>query len=147
MVDLIIQGSLNTRSAGEIVTNPVALIIEDHQEMAEIFSLTLQRAHYKTYIAEDGQQALEQLTQITPLLIILDLHLPYVSGIEILQHIRQHVNLMHTWVIIATADARKAKFIEQQEDTYSMVLLKPVSPTLLHELATRIYKHHTLIQL
>lgn len=127
--------------------NPVALIVEDHQEMAEIFALTLQRAQYETYIAEDGQKALEQLAKTTPLLVILDLHLPYVSGLDILHHMRQNVNLMQTWVIVATADARKAKLIEQQEDAYSMVLLKPISPTLLHELATRIRSHHDLIKL
>lgn len=126
------------------MTKPIALVIEDHEESADIFSITLRETGFETFIAEDGQTALQLLISQRPTLVVLDLHLPHVSGEEILYWMRQDAQMAQTWVIVATADVRKAKFIENAGDTFSIVLLKPISTGLLHSLASRISNYHLI---
>ena len=90
------------------MTAPLALIIEDEEVLAEIYTVALQMAGFETEVVGDGQQALTRLAEIVPTLVILDLHLPRVSGAEILHHIRGDERLSNTKVILATAQDRLA---------------------------------------
>lgn len=117
------------------MTPPLVLIVEDDKKLAEIFSLTLRAAGLRTEHAADGAIALTRLAEITPDLILLDLHLPNVAGPEILQYIRHDVRLANTRVILATADERLAETLDDQA---SLVLLKPVSPEQLNVLVSRL---------
>jgi CheY-like chemotaxis protein len=119
------------------MTAPLVLIVEDDKKLAEIFSLTLQAAGLRTEQAADGAAALTRLGDITPDLIILDLHLPNVAGPEILRYIRSSERLANTRVILATADERLAETLDDQA---SLVLLKPVSPEQLNLLVSRLLK-------
>jgi two-component system cell cycle response regulator DivK len=86
------------------MTKPLVLIIEDEKNLADIFSLALQ-SEFQVEVAEDGETALAQLSILTPTLVVLDMHLPHVSGHTILAHIRADERLSHTRVMLATADA------------------------------------------
>lgn len=116
------------------MTKPLVLIIEDDKKLADIFSLALQ-AEFQVEVAEDGQTALTQLSILTPTLVVLDMHLPYVSGNTILAHIRGDERLTHTRVMLATADAQLADELREKAD---LVLLKPISVNQLRELAMRL---------
>jgi two-component system alkaline phosphatase synthesis response regulator PhoP len=114
---------------------PLALIIEDVQSLADIFSLAIQAAGYETEIMPDGQVALNRLAEITPTLVLLDLNLPHVSGAEILNYIRADQRLSKIRVILATAQARLA---EELSDMADLTLIKPISPEQLRTLALRL---------
>ena len=114
---------------------PLAFIIEDEPSLATIFALALDKAGYRTEIIREGRQALKQLAENQPHIIILDLHLPYVSGNDILQYIRSDSRLAKSQVIVTTADALQAELIHKEAD---LVLLKPVSFQQLRDLATRL---------
>ncbi len=115
--------------------NPLALIIEDDDKLSAIYAEALRQAHFKTVIVSDGAAALAQVTALRPALIILDLHLPLVSGDKILHHIRQDANLAKTHVIVTTADAVQAAVVQAEAD---LILIKPVSVLQLRDLAQRI---------
>ncbi len=117
------------------MTNPLALIIEDDNKLARIFSITLQTVDFETEIIKDGAAALARLADIVPAVVVLDLHLPYVSGQDILQHIRADERLAKTRVMVATADAAMAESLQGEAD---IVLLKPISTFQLRELASRL---------
>ncbi len=117
------------------MSNPLALIIEDDPRLSEIFSLALQGAEFETEIAADGQTALERLAEMTPAIIVLDMHLPGVSGKDILRHIHSNQHLARTRVILATADSVAADALREDAD---LVLLKPISPIQLRDLASRL---------
>jgi CheY-like chemotaxis protein len=117
------------------MTKPLALIIEDDPQLSRIFTLALS-AHFQTEAILDGQAGLTRLEQVTPAVIVLDLHLPEISGEKILAYICNEPRLGETRIIIATADARQAEHLEDQAD---IVLLKPISPVQLRELAVRLY--------
>jgi two-component system response regulator PrrA len=116
---------------------PLALIIEDDIDLAEIFSKSLQGGGFATEIIRDGRTAIQRLAGTPPLVVVLDLHLPYVTGRSILQQIRADERLAETAVIVTTADAQLADDVRAQAD---LVLLKPVSVDQLRELAKRMLR-------
>ena len=76
-----------------------------------------------------------------PAMVILDLHLPLISGQRLLSQIRSEDSLTETKVIVITADAALAETVQAEAD---LVLLKPVSFQQLRDLATRLRPPDTL---
>ena len=118
------------------MTNPLALIIEDDPKLAKIFSIALESAKFQTEIIPDGEMALARLAEITPSIVVLDLHLPFVSGEEILHHIHADDRLVETRIMLATAAALMAEKLRKKTD---LVLLKPISVNQLRSLAQRLH--------
>lgn len=116
------------------MTKPFVLIIEDNINLSQIFSLTLQ-ADFEIEAIADGKTALTRLSEIVPDLVILDLHLPNVSGRELLEYIKADKRMEKTCIILATADERQS---ESLQDLVDIVLLKPISPPQLRGLALRL---------
>jgi DNA-binding response OmpR family regulator len=114
---------------------PVALIIEDDVDLASIFSDALQAAQFKTEIIADGAVAQRRLTEVVPQLVVLDLHLPHVSGEVLLRQIRSTPALAGVKVVIASADPITADMLSPESD---LVLVKPVSFSQLRDLAQRL---------
>ncbi len=63
---------------------PIALIVEDDQDLATLFRHVLDVAGYQTESILDGKEAMERLEEFPPHLVLLDLQLPGMSGVEIL---------------------------------------------------------------
>ena len=105
-----------------------ALIVEDEVYLTEIFSRVLDMANFQTDIVLSGDTASQQLTATIPDLVVLDLHLPRVSGQAILHQIRTDRRLDNTKIIIVSADIVTAKALDHQADA---VLFKPIG---IHEL-------------
>lgn len=117
------------------MSNWLALVIEDDEDLATIFAEALRAAGYETRIVRAGDTALAQLAATVPHVVVLDLHLPFVSGADILRQIRADARLAQVRVIIVSADPRMADMLEGQAD---LVLIKPISFTQLRDLATRL---------
>jgi CheY-like chemotaxis protein len=113
---------------------PLAYIVEDNRDTVTIFRGALEMAQYKVEEAYDGAVAQNYLAETVPDLIILDLHIPSVSGDILLQQIRSDERLKDTRVFLATADANMAA---QLRDQAELVLLKPIGFSQLKELAER----------
>jgi two-component system cell cycle response regulator DivK len=123
------------KSGVYIVNNPLALIIEDDAPHANLFSEALQKAGFEIEVIRDGQVAIARLAEITPALVVLDLHLPHVSGEDILKHIRNDARLVKTRIVVASADPQMASMLRDKAD---LVLIKPISYFQLKELAIRL---------
>jgi CheY-like chemotaxis protein len=117
------------------MSNPLALIIEDHHESATIFAEALKEAGFETETIFSGDEALARLAVVTPDVVLLDLNLPRVAGTEILHQIRADPRLAKTRVIVATAFPELAEGIQDEAD---LVLFKPVSFSQLRNLAARL---------
>ena len=79
----------------------LVLVVEDQDEIAEAIALNLRRDGHRAEIARDGLHALHAIRARTPDLIILDLGLPRVDGMTVLQRIR--ADGVHCPVLILTA--------------------------------------------
>lgn len=116
-------------------TKHLALIIEDDDYLAEIFSKAFDSVGYRTEIMPDGRTALDRLEQVTPTIITLDMHLPHISGRDLLRHVKRTPHLANTRIILTTADAATASAVGAEAD---LVLLKPISFSQLRALASRL---------
>lgn len=121
--------------------NPLALIIEDDPEQIEIFSQALHLANFEVVTCSDGKEALDQLNQTIPFLVVLDLNLPHVTGDKILSQIRNDQRLAKIRVILATANPRHAEELRDQSD---LVLIKPISFNQLKLLAERLHPSRSI---
>ena len=118
---------------------PLAYLVEDNKDTVMIFRGALELADYEVEVAYDGAVAQKRLTEIVPDLIILDLHIPNVSGDKVLLQIRSDERLKETRVFLATADANMAA---QLRDQAELVLLKPIGFMQLRDLAKRFRLKH-----
>jgi CheY-like chemotaxis protein len=118
---------------GEMKMNePLALIIDDDQDLALVFREAVQMAGYRVETYYSGAVALARLAEIVPYLIVLDMHLPGVTGPEIFEYIQKTERLKAVKVIVASADDRLAN---SYSDQAILVLLKPISFVQLRDLA------------
>ena len=117
------------------MTRKFALIIEDEPDLATIFSEALKAGGFETEMIHDGQEALDRLKEVIPVVVVLDLNLPSVSGPDILKNIRADARLENTKVLVTTADA---SFAEALGDEPDLVLLKPISFMQLRMMAERL---------
>jgi len=115
--------------------DPFAFVIEDTDDIAQVFRTAMEQAGYETEIVPNGVLALERLAEVVPDLVVLDLHLPGASGEKILKYIRSDARLKNINVIVATADSNWA---DKLASTSTISLLKPISFTQLRQLAERL---------
>lgn len=113
---------------------PAALVVEDNQDLNEIFTSALERAGYAVKSVYDGAAAQQVLTEMIPALVTLDLHMPGISGEAVMDFIRADARLKDVRVIVATADASFADSLKFKPE---LVLLKPISFSQLSMLASR----------
>ena len=114
---------------------PFSLVIEDDKYLSVALSEALTDAGYEVEIVYDGKTALERIAVTTPATIVLDLHIPYVRGEEVLKAIRADPRLAKTRIIITTADDLAAARLETQA---TLILLKPVGYQQLRDLSARL---------
>lgn len=111
---------------------PFALVVDDDPAVAQLFQKALQDAGYQAEIMENGHKAQARLVFTTPDLILLDLHLPSLSGEVILRQIRGQQRLGRTRVVVTTGDGDAATRFASQADR---VLVKPVGYEQVRQLA------------
>ena len=111
------------------------LIIEDDVDLGEVVSFVLQEAGFTTELIRDGSAALKRMNDEVPSLVMLDMHLPGASGLEILNYIRSDSRLMHTRVLVTTADPLMAKAAADRAD---LIFTKPYSVGDLIDSVTRL---------
>jgi len=121
---------------------PVALIVEDDRDIVALFRHVLDIAGYQTEIVLDGRDAMDRLGVMTPDIVLLDLQLPRVSGVEILKHMRSDERLLRVPVVVITAYAPIADSLPVEPD---LLLLKPVDINQLSSLVQRLQSTHGAI--
>jgi len=116
--------------------NKLALIIEDDEDLANIFAEALRGIDFEVENVIDGQSARGRLQSgSVPFLILLDMHLPHVSGKDLLHEIKQDERFIKTWIMITTADARLA---EEYRDQVDFAMIKPILFGQLRDIAARL---------
>lgn len=125
-----------------MTTRPLALIIEDDERLAEIFSTALVNYGFETEIILDGAVAFTRLAATEPAVVVLDLHLPNVSGQEILRQVRADERLAKTPVVVITADLSAVQEVRHIAD---LILTKPFKVKILQKAVTRVISDHRFI--
>lgn len=116
--------------------NELALIIEDDEDLADIFAEALRGVGFDVEHVADGKIAQERIrNESAPYLILLDMHLPHISGADLLAEMKGDERFAKSIIIITTADARMGEAYREQAD---FVLIKPISFVQLRDLSARL---------
>jgi two-component system response regulator RegX3 len=108
------------------------LIVEDEESLADSVRYNLEREGYAVTVASDGRRALERFRSDPPALVILDLMLPEVSGLDVCKAIRAESEIPIIIVTAKDAEADKVTGLELGADDY---VTKPFS---VRELISRV---------
>src|SRR3954464_8509215 len=79
------------------------LVVDDHEDNIELLRARLEARGYEVYGANDGQAALEQVDRVCPDLILLDVMMPKMDGMEVVRRLKANENLPFIPVIMQTA--------------------------------------------
>jgi DNA-binding response OmpR family regulator len=114
---------------------PRILVVEDDPDIAQLVARYLQKAGFTTEVIASGREAVAAISARPPDLLILDLMLPHVDGLEICRFVRGHDKTAATPIIMLTARADESDRIVGLEIGADDYLAKPFSP---NELVARV---------
>ena len=112
-----------------------ALIVDDEQAIRELVRYHLEKEGLQCIEAQDGQAALDLARSERPDLLILDLMLPHVDGLEVCRMLKRNAATAHTAIIMLTAKAEEVDRIVGLEIGADDYVVKPFSP---RELVARV---------
>ena len=113
------------------------MVVEDEPGLAEVLAINLQASGYEPLVVHDGLEALYVLDRETPSAILLDLHLPQISGFRLIQLLKQRTDVPSIPIIVITA----LSFQEAEEAVRAGAddfLTKPFSPEEVVERVNRL---------
>lgn len=90
------QGSTQPTSANQ----PVVLIVEDEDLVARMYQTNMQHAGFNVQIARDGEEGLEMVRKLKPGVVITDIMMPRMNGVQLLDEIKADQALAKTPVVI-----------------------------------------------
>lgn len=117
------------------------LIVEDQEDFLELLKLVLEGEGYYVAAAEDGEKAIELLKQFRPAVIVTDLMMPKVSGIDLIRYVRQRQELSKIPIIAASA-AQTDSLNEAMQAGANEMVKKPVDFDKLVKLLDRYIPAH-----
>lgn len=109
---------------------PYVLIVEDNNEIANFISQTLSDA-FRCEIAHNGKQGLDMCIRTNPALVIADIMMPIMDGMEMVQHIRKNIPTSTTPIILLTAKDDKRTELDSLELAVDAFMSKPFDPQML----------------
>jgi DNA-binding response OmpR family regulator len=104
------------------------LAVDDDERIRRLVQINLQRAGYRVTTAGDGIEALERIDQELPDLLVLDVNMPRLDGIELLRQLRARPETAALPVILLTAKAQDEDILEGKRSGADYYLTKPFSP-------------------
>lgn len=104
------------------------LVVDDDLVLADVISFTLRRAGFDVLLAHDGATALERFQLEAPNIVVLDVELPRMSGLEVCRAIRSKADTPIIMLTVRDTDEDVVHGLELGADDY---ITKPFSPTQL----------------
>ncbi len=115
----------------------IILVVEDNEEFRLTVEQTLQMENYRVYCAENGLEALHLLEQLTPDLILSDIQMPFLGGVDLFIRLQQEPRWASIPVIFMTADESPREIRREVDLNHADWLIKPVDIAALLNLITR----------
>jgi DNA-binding response OmpR family regulator len=110
------------------------VLAEDNSVLSLLLKFRLEKEGYKLLIAVDGKQAIELIEEHNPELILTDIMMPFVSGLEVISHIRNKLNTQ-TPIIVFSSAGQEEIVLKAFDLGATDFMSKPFSP---HELVIRV---------
>ncbi len=107
------------------------LVVDDERDLVEMLSVRLKANGYEVFVAQDGQEGLDQARSLKPDLIILDLMLPKLDGYKICRMLKFDEEYKQIPIILFTARAQKVDAILGKEVGADAYITKPFEAEIL----------------
>jgi len=116
------------------------LIVDDSESIREVVKFTLENEGYNVMIGIDGKDALPYLNGQPIDLVITDLHMPNMDGIELIRHIRTIDAYKHIPILFLTTESQVSKKMEAKDAGATGWIIKPFVPTKLLEALKKVIR-------
>ena len=100
------------------------LVVDDEKPISDIIRFNLEKEGYEVVTAFDGEEALEKVSEEEPALIVLDIMLPKIDGLEVVREVRKNHNMPIIMVTAKETEIDKVLGLELGADDY---VTKPFS--------------------
>jgi two-component system phosphate regulon response regulator PhoB len=124
------------------MARPRILIIEDERALTEVLTYNLQREGYDTLLAHDGQEGLRKAQTQLPDLILLDLMLPILNGLEVCRELRAGERTRKIPILMLTARAEESDQVVGFSLGADDYVTKPFSVKVLVQRIRALQRRH-----
>jgi len=107
------------------------LVVDDEIDILEFIQYNLKKEGYAVYLAHNGQEALDEARKIKPDLILLDVMMPVLDGIETCKQIKTDPDLAKTFVVFLTARSEEYSELAGFNAGADDYISKPIKPRVL----------------
>lgn len=133
MVTAYLPTATALRTADRTMAKAKILVVEDDRSLADVLEYNLRQDGYETYVAYDGQDGLNQSKLRSPDLVVLDLMLPVIDGLEICRRIRADPVTRKQLVLMLTAKGEETDQVAGFSVGVDDYVAKPFSVRVLLE--------------
>jgi two-component system chemotaxis response regulator CheY len=116
------------------------LVVDDSAAIRQLVSLSVTGAGYEVLIAQNGNEALQKLSQSRPDMVITDLNMPDMDGIELIRKIRSMPDYKFIPILMLTTEAQEEKMREGKQAGASGWIVKPFSSGQLLDVLKKFIK-------
>jgi two-component system, OmpR family, alkaline phosphatase synthesis response regulator PhoP len=121
---------------------PRVLMVEDHPDIAELYQLKLQLEGYRVAVASNGVAGLELARSLKPDVVLLDVHVPLLDGLELLAALREDETTREQLVVVFTEDDNPTLIQEAERLHAAAYLLKArLLPRLLSQTINEVLRN------
>jgi DNA-binding response OmpR family regulator len=117
------------------------VLAEDNSVFLLLIKLRLEKEGYQLFIAEDGKKAIELIETQNPDLILTNIMMDFVSGLEVISHVR-NVLKKQTPIIVLSATSQEEMVIKSFDLGANYFIYKPLNPSKLITKIERILIQH-----
>ena len=125
---------------------PTIMLIEDNIDMCRMLQLQLRSNKYNVFTAHDGEEGLKKIYQHHPDIIITDLMMPGMDGMELLRAVRQDFNISHIPVIVLTAKNTEEDKLTSIKSGANAFITKPFSSSHLMARINQLLEEQRIFQ-
>ena len=116
------------------------LAVDDSSTMRQLVKMTLTRAGFEVVEAEDGSKGLERATAEAFDLILSDINMPLMTGLELLRNLRKMAQYKFTPIVLITTESQLEKKAEGKAAGATGWIVKPFEPEQLLSVVTKVLR-------
>jgi len=118
------------------------LIVEDETDIQELLRFNLMKAGFEISCVDSGEEAIPEMRNYQPDLVLLDLMLPGISGLEVCRQVRNDPHLAQTPIIIVSARGEEHDIVTGLDMGAEDYIVKPFSLKILQARVRRLLNRH-----
>lgn len=116
------------------------LVVDDEEPILELLKYNLEKQGYEVKTASDGQMAVELAKKFHPDMVLLDIMMPKMDGVEACRHLRAMPELANTFIVFLTARAEEYSEIAAFDVGADDYILKPIKPRALMSRISALFR-------